>query len=155
MKEEVIQIPIMYRSVPYVYIKINDVDNKYRLSANYKYLNEHYNLRMNMIRDFNKIDIKETINPITKESTNQKETPWFVIYNNSTIVVRCEQEWQNWEMGSGNNTLNVKRIIIPQGDSISTIMIFYRRYFDEYNCSLFFSSNKFYNINELLGMKGV
>jgi len=140
-KESVLKVPILHRTVPYIYVKMNDTDEKYRISANYKYLNEHYNLKIGMIRDFSKINIKE--------NNNQKETPWFVIYN-KTIQVRHEQEWQNWEMGSGDNTLIVKRIIIPHDDGMSTIIIFYRRFKEEYNCSLFFSSDKFYSINELL-----
>lgn len=130
-----LRVPVLFRSVPYVYIKMNSIDNRYRLSGNYKYLNEHYGLRMNMIRDFTKID--------------NHSNRYFEIVS-GIAYVKHESDWQNWKMGKDNNILTIQRRIVQHKDISNTIMILTRKYYDETNSSIFFCSNQHYDINQFL-----
>ena len=130
-----LKVPVLYRSVPYVYIKMNNIDNRYRLSGNYKYLNEHYGLKINMIRDFDKIE----------HSSNK----YFSIVDNSIDLFK-KSDWQNWKMGEGDNTLLVQRMIINHEKENHTIIILTRNFKGDINSSIFFCSPSYYNINHFL-----
>jgi hypothetical protein len=130
-----IKVPIMHRSVPYVYLKMSNDCNRYRLSANYKYLNENYNLKMNFIRDLEKI-----------YNNNNK---FFNIVDNKIIIKDRVQaaKYQTWEVGDDFNKLNITRIIFEA----TTILILHRDYKGDINHSLFYASTDDIDLNIFLG----
>jgi hypothetical protein len=134
-----IKIPILHRTIPYVYIKASTVCNSYRLSGNYKYLNEHYNLKINFIRDLIKID------------GNHWDNKYFSIDPFGNVTTKEKSLWQEWCLNAAqDNTLMIYRLIIKDEKGDSTLIILNREYKDEKNSSVFFASNCYYNINQFL-----
>lgn len=134
-----IKIPILHRTIPYIYIKASTVCNSYRLSGNYKYLNEHYNLKINFIRD------------LTKISEWNWNNSYFNINNDVSIGIKTKHDWQTWNLSHDtHNSLSINRLIIKSDKGDSTIIILNRDYRGETNSSVFFSSNCYYNINQFL-----
>jgi len=134
MEYSSLKIPITYRSAPYVYIKINNNSKRYRLSCNYKYLNEHYGLKMKFIRDLDNIYY-----PINK---------YFNIVDNEILINNdLDSLYQTWDLGSDENTLKITRIL---NDDV-VFLILHRVYDGEYDYSIFYGSKKYNTINELLG----
>lgn len=134
-----LKIPILHRTVPYIYIKTSITCNSYRLSGNYKYLNEHYNLKINFIRDLDKIN------------NDNKNNKYFILDNNNNINIKDGDKWQKWKIGSDtNNELHISRLIVDSALGASTIIILQRKYFEDINYSIFFSSTNYFNINSFL-----
>lgn len=135
----VIKLPILHRSTPYVYVKMDLSSKSYRLSANYKYLNEQYNLKINFIRDFNKIDC-----------VNNK---YFSVdtTDDISVLLKNSTEWQTWNMGDSVKGLLISRLIVTEGSDTNTIIVLKRFYDDDINYSLFFASTKYYTIDQFLG----
>lgn len=127
-----IQIPLTTYNSPYIFVKINDIDDRYRISVNYKYLNENYNLKLKMIRNFDQI----------KNTCNQ----YFKIVDNQIYFESDKQ----WVLGTEKNSVIIDRRIITENNHKSTIIFFKRIYNDTVNQSLFFSSDYYNTINEFL-----
>ena len=128
-----LKIPIMHRTVPYVYIKMSLINDRYRLSANYKYLNEQYKLKMSFIRNF--------------EDIYNHNNKYFEIIDNMITIKdhKNQTSSQSWEMGSGENTLKIIRIIYID----SSLIYLFREYKGVKNCSIFFSSTELSSINQI------
>ncbi len=127
------KVPISHRTSPYVYMRLSSIDHAYRLSGNYKYLNEHYNLKLNFIRDLDKVYDKN------------KDNELFIIEDNH-IKIKEINKWQTYSFGTVDNALLVYRILL----GTDTIMVLHRKYKGEDDFSLFFSSTTLYNINQRL-----
>lgn len=126
-----LKIPIMHRNNPYIYIRINNNDDHYRISMNYKYLNEHYNLKLKFIRDFSKID--------------NHDNKFFKIVDD-IIYPKNIGYTQTITLGTDRNKCIIYRIIYEK----TSIMIFKRMYEDSpENYSIFFASENISNINDI------
>jgi len=133
------KVPIFNRSVPYIYIKMNDIDSKYRVSSNYKYLNEQYNLKINFIRDLDKISNKN----------NE-----FFILDSSNIKPVGDFELIKCEINDTNYTNIYKTIItekVYNKTETTTLMIIERVYREDINYSVFFTSTLYYSLDEFIG----
>ncbi len=139
---KILKIPLNNNDTPHVFVKMNDIDNRYRISVNYQYLNEKYGLKMKMIRDLNKIE---------------KENDYFQITNNVVKIkykpIQPTPPIQTWQLGRLDNTIDVQRMLIQKGGTLTTLLIFKRNYYDDINYSIFFSSNHYNTINEFLRSK--
>ena len=134
-----IKIPILHRTIPYVYIKASTVCNSYRLSGNYKYLNEHYQLKINFIRDLHKVEKYHWANK------------YFNIDNNCNIEIDLNSNWQTWNLSdTPNNILTINRLIVKDALGDSTIIVLNRNYNSDLNSSLFFASSEYFSINQFL-----
>jgi len=132
-KYESHKVPISEGSAPFVYMRLALDDKSYRLSGNYKYLNDHYNLKLNFIRDLEKIYPENQTNTLFK-------------IENNMILIKDLLNWKKFEFGESDNTLNVYRLLLGE----DSIMILHRNYLGDEDYSLFFSSTKLYNINQKL-----
>lgn len=136
------KIPILHRTVPYVYVKMNNLNNRYRLSCNYKYLNEHYGLQINFIRDLTKIEYPvNTFFKIIDNKIKLSDLSDLSDLKNLEKVVN-----QTWELGDENNSLKIVRLIHDK----CTIIIFHRVFKEDENYSIFYASDSIPNINTFL-----
>lgn len=127
-----LKIPIMHQTCPYIYLRIGQDSNRYRISMNYKYLNEHYNLNLNFIRDLSKIHNHDNI--------------FFKIENN-IIYPKNIGHTQTIKLGNNNNNKCIVHKIIYKK---TCIMVFERIFEDEVsNFSIFFASENINNINDI------
>ena len=133
------KIPILHRTVPYVYVKMNNFNNRYRLSCNYRYLNEHYGLKINFIRDLTKLEKLE--NTFFKITDNTIKLNDLNMLKDLKKVVN-----QTWELGSDKNTLKIVRLIHDK----CTMIIFHRIFENDENYSIFYASKTIPNINTFL-----
>ena len=131
---ESFKVQISHKTSPYIYMRLSLDDRSYRLSGNYKYLNEHYNLKLNFIRDLGKV------------YDQNKDNELFII-DDDRIEIKEINKWQKYSFGTIDNSLLVYHILL----GTDTIMILHRNYKGDEDFSLFFSSNNLYNINQKLG----
>ena len=129
------KIQISYREVPYIYVKMSTINNSYRLSANYKYLNEQYNLKINFLRNLD------------------------TLFNNEIFIIKDQgihlnkkfmDMSQSWRIQDNElNNLNVTRLILNDKYE-NSIIILKRDYFGDINYSLFFCSTFYHSLAEFL-----
>ena len=140
METENVKVQITKNALPYIYLKISDDSNRYRLSANYRYINEHYNFKMNFIRNL------DNIFPQNNKIFTIQDNKINISSDIDKIVEEEIEEIEEIVVGKGLNTLNIIKIII----GCTSIILFKRIYHDDENHSLFFASTKYNTINQFL-----
>jgi len=127
-----LKVPVLHRTAPFIFLKMNKYNKNYRLSANYKYLNSKYDLKMNFIRDLDKI--------------HYPDNKFFTIKEN-VIYLKKNNNIQEWLLKeSEDNTLYISKIIYDD----TSIMVLKRIFQDDINYSIFFGSLSYYNLNHFL-----
>lgn len=135
---------------PFYIIKMNKLNNLYRVSLNYEHLNKLYGLRINFIRNLEKVSNKSNkLFKISGQIININ--PEFKLTNNLYKVEKDEGFVKNYE-DKINCCKIIKYSFIDKYDqnNVTTIFIIKRDYEDNCNFSILFSSANFYNIDDFL-----
>lgn len=135
---------------PFYIIKMNKANNLYRVSLNYEHLNKLFGLRINFIRNLEKVSNKS--NKLFKISGETISiNPDFKLSNNLYKVEKDEGFIKNYE-DKINCCKIIKYSFIDKYDpnNVTTIFIIKRDYEDNCNFSILFSSINFYNIDDFL-----
>lgn len=149
----IIKVPLMIqkdKDEPFYIIKMNKLNNLYRVSLNYEHLNKLYGLRINFIRNLEKVSNKS--NKLFKISGQIISiNPEFKLTNNLYKVEKDEGFVKNYE-DKINCCKIIKYSFIDKYDqnNVTTIFIIKRDYEDNCNFSILFSSVNFYNIDDFL-----
>ena len=149
----IIKVPLMIqkdKDEPFYIIKMNKLNNLYRVSLNYEHLNKLYGLRINFIRNLEKVSNKS--NKLFKISGQTISiNPEFKLTNNLYKVEKDEGFVKNYE-DKINCCKIIKYSFIDKYDqnNVTTIFIIKRDYEDNCNFSILFSSVNFYNIDNFL-----
>ncbi len=149
----IIKVPLMIqkdKDEPFYIIKMNKLNNLYRVSLNYEHLNKLYGLRINFIRNLEKVSNKS--NKLFKISGQTISiNPEFKLTNNLYKVEKDEGFVKNYE-DKINCCKIIKYLFIDKYDqnNVTTIFIIKRDYEDNCNFSILFSSVNFYNIDDFL-----
>ena len=149
----IIKVPLMVqkdKDEPFYIIKMNKLNNLYRVSLNYEHLNKLYGLRINFIRNLEKVSNKS--NKLFKISGQTISiNPEFKLTNNLYKVEKDEGFVKNYE-DKINCCKIIKYSFIDKYDqnNVTTIFIIKRDYEDNCNFSILFSSVNFYNIDDFL-----
>lgn len=144
-----IRIQLFREPNPFIYIQHDLNSKRYRVSTNYKYLNEEYKLKIQFIRNFSALDIKYRNSLIEILSHPGKD------FKDYSVFFKCtdfeELEFKN-ENTYGSSSLKLFKFIVGSKNSNNrtSIIIFNKRYLTESSYSLFFSSEKFNNLDEFL-----
>ena len=129
-----LKIPIQNRSTPYIFCRISDSTHNYRVSCNYEYLNTTYNLKINFYRN---LDISKN--------------KFFTLTKDKDIELTNYNDWQHWSLThDSSNYIDISRLVIVEKDSCNSIIVFKRIFEEEYNCSVFFCSDKYFNIQQFI-----
>lgn len=129
-----LKIPIQNRSAPYIFCRISDSTHNYRISCNYEYLNTTYNLKINFYRNLKEIN----------------KNKFITIYQND-IKLNDFDKWQHWTLEvDKDNYIYISRLVVNESASCNSIVVFRRFFHMDYNCSVFFSSDKYHNINQFI-----
>ncbi len=128
------KIKLYTRNLPYIYLKYNINSNRYRISSNYEFLNKNYDLKIQYIRDLNKIDKNNILFNIKDKCITLKDDDKF-----------DKDTFKEDDL----NFVNVYKYI-NHNFKKTIIFIFKRVYKDDINYSIFFSSDVFYSLNEYL-----
>ena len=149
----IIKVPLMIqkdKDEPFYIIKMNKLNNLYRVSLNYEHLNKLYGLRINFIRNLEKVSNKSNkLFKISGQIININ--PEFKLTNNLYKVEKDEGFVKNYE-DKINCCKIIKYSFIDKYDqnNVTTIFIIKRDYEDNCNFSILFSSVNFYNIDDFL-----
>lgn len=149
----IIKVPLMLQSdkdEPFYIIKMNKANNLYRVSLNYEHINKLYGLRINFIRNLDKISNRS--NKLFKISNDKISiNPDFKLLNNLYKIEKFETFIKNFE-DKINNCKIIKYIFIDKYNSnnVSSIFILKREYKADCNYSILFSSTSFYSIDDFL-----
>ena len=149
----IIKVPLMLQSdkdEPFYIIKMNKSNNLYRVSLNYEHINKLYGLRINFIRNLEKVSNRS--NKLFKISNDKISiNPDFKLLNNLYKIEKDEAFIKNFE-DKINCCKIIKYSFIDKYDSngVTTIFIIKRDYENDCNFSILFSSVKFYNIDDFL-----
>ncbi len=141
-----IRIQLFREPNPFIYIQHDLSSKRYRVSTNYKYLNEEYKLKIQFIRNFSALDIKHEnslIEILSHSSLNF--SVFFKCTNFEELEFKHENEY-------GTSSLKLFKFIdgSKECNNRTSIIIFNKRYLAETSYSLFFTSEKFNNIDEFL-----
>jgi len=127
------KIKLFDTPLPFVYVKISSISNRYRISANYEFLNTKYNLKINYIRKLSKIDQNEL----------------FYVDNNLINFMDDSIElFETFDLSDKVNTnyIEVYKYIDPVHKN--TIIYFFKRVFNnDVSSSVLFVSDIFFNLN--------
>lgn len=135
---------------PFYIIKMNKSNNLYRVSLNYEHINKLYGLRINFIRNLEKVSNRS--NKLFKISNDKISiNPDFKLLNNLYKIEKDETFIKNFE-DKINNCKIIKYIFIDKYNSnnVSSIFILKREYKADCNYSILFSSTSFYSIDDFL-----
>ena len=146
----IIKVPLMVKQEPFYIIKMNKANNLYRVSLNYEHLNKLFGLKINFIRNLNKISNKANkVFKITKDEIVLNSD--YDFKSNLYKVEKFETLVKNFE-GNINNCKIIKYVFVDKYDSnnVSSIFILKREYKTDCNYSILFSSTSFYNIDDFL-----
>ncbi len=132
----VLKIPILHRTVPYIYVRMEHLTNRYRVSANYQYLNSNYGLKLSLIRDLEKI-------------FNQ-DNKYFKIKDSQILKETTTDNWQDWNMIHEGNSLLISRLLVQRKDSLTSLIVLNRNFEDDKDSSIFFASDKYFTIDQFL-----
>jgi hypothetical protein len=141
-----IRIQLFREPNPFIYIQHDLGSKRYRVSTNYKYLNEEYKLKIQFIRNFSALDIKYKNSLIEILShSGQNFSVFFKCTNFEEIEFKHDTE-------TGSSSLKLFKFIDgnKSNDDRTSIIIFNKRFCSESSYSLFFASEKFNNLDEFL-----
>ena len=136
---EIIQSKIFTRweHNPHFFIKLDNTEKRYRISASFKYLNENWGLKINIIRDMNKIP-KSSL--ITKTADN--------LSFDSEIASDLGLEL---DRRTDIQDLVIERIFDANSETV--VFIISRTYDSDRNTALVFFSKNFWNVEEFFNEK--
>jgi len=130
------KISIFDNPLPFFYIKMDKLSNKYRISLNYEYLNIKYNLKINYIRDLDKIDKNLLFEICNENNVSIEESP---------AVRYIKDEFKITD----DNYLEISKY--EDDYYVGTVFyIFKRVYKDDVSYSVLFFSDIFFNLNMFL-----
>ncbi len=132
------KIGLLSRTSPFIFLKLDKISDRYRISANYKYLNTTFNLKINYIRDLGKIQ-----NSVNGLFTIQESG----IQDISDVFKRFKVKVEN------NNYCIVYKHLEEDDDTKNSILIFERYHNGTINYSVLFVSTEFFNIDQYLDNK--
>ena len=153
-----IRIQLFKESNPFIYIQ-NDLDSKrYRISTNYEYLNSKFNLRIQFVRDFNKL---EKLGSKRSDIKTNTLIEWLIFKDQQSIYFKDPSSVEVDEMEfkynsvAVNDTWNIFKIFkytfgTYEQKNRTSVLIFNKKFGDDSSYSLFFSSEKFVNLDEFL-----
>lgn len=125
----------IWKKDPHFYVKVDPNDKRYRISASFKYLNEIWDLKINIIRNINKIKENKILNPN---------------YDNTII------NFKGWAVDNENFYFDqteildttVSRLFDPKNNTV--LFLITREFQGNYNTAVVFFSKDFWNLNSYL-----
>lgn len=145
-----IRIQLFKETNPFIYIQ-NDLDSRrYRISTNYEYLNSKYNLKIQFIRDLNKLDKRIGSQNLIMDWLIHKEQQ--SIYFKDDIQLNVEELEFKFNSDSIWNIFKVFRYSYgdKEHNNRTSILIFNKKFGNDSGYSLFFASESFLNIEDFL-----
>jgi hypothetical protein len=152
-----IRIQLFHEPNPFIYIQHDLESKRYRVSTNYQYLNTEYNLKIQFLRNFNQYHSDELINnPLIEvlkhPGKNTNELTYSIYFKFKQYQ---ELEFKNIT-GTDNdlisNNLKIFKYIYGtiEESNRTSVIIFNKKFGNDSNYSLLFTSEKFINIIEFL-----
>lgn len=122
---------------PHFFIKVDTIDKRYRISASFKYLNQTWDLKINIIRDLNKINY----NKIITESDDS------IIFSDEALKILPQYNIY-FDNISGIDNVYIQRMFDPINSTV--IFIITRTHKEDQNTTVIFFSKDFWEINSYL-----
>lgn len=120
-------------SQPHFFIKVDTIDKRYRISASFKYMNQTWDLKINIIRDLNKIFQNKIIKPNAGVISPD-------------IISKLQENRIHIDKLNNIPDVEVMRLFDPIRNTF--VFIITRSFKENKNTSVVFFSKDFWDINE-------
>lgn len=141
-----IKIQLFKEPNPFIFIQNDLYSKRYRISTNYKYLNEQYGLKIQFLRDFNKIESlpRNSLFKVVRGSANYSDSMYFTTREYQDLEFKHEPiaDTKTCFKVSYYNYGSLK-------NSDRTVLFVFHKVYEEIgetdtNYSLFFASEKYF-----------
>ncbi len=133
------KICLLHKFSPFIFLKLDYESARYRISTNYEFLNKNFNLKINYIRDLEKVD--------------RLDNSIFEIKDNK--IIPDQEYFKSFRIDvSSTNYCTVHKYLDKTEENVSSILIFERVYIEkdekDTNYSILFVSDEFFSFNSYL-----